>query len=424
MMVPTSPVSRLPQIRTPLIGREREAGDVLALIGREDAALVTLTGPGGVGKTRLAIEAAARAAHTFADGVIFVPLASVRDPGLVLPAVGRAVGIRETAAAQVAEVLQTALAERETLLLLDNFEQVVDAAPKVADLLAGCPGLTILSTSRERLHVSGECEYPVAPLEFPNPSAAVALDEVAESDAIRLFVTRAQNATPAFRLTEENAQVVVEICHKLDGLPLAIELAAARVKVFPPAALRDRLEHALPLLTGGGRDLPEHQQTMQTTIGWSYDLLSPAEQRFFRHLAVFIGGFTLEAFEAVCAPLDGPDLSALDALASLVDKSLVRAVETSDGARGISCWKRSGSSLQSNSPAAARRRKRAGATPRGASRSPSTRPQRCIRSQTGPHCFAWTPSIRISSQRWAGRNPPGIPRRSCDSYTASGTSGI
>ncbi len=283
--------TNLPVPATPFLGRDRELGEISALLGRDDVRLVTLTGPGGTGKTRLALQAAAAAADHFAGGVWWVPLAPLRDPALVLESAAKALG----ASGELAEHI----GDKRLLLLLDNFEHVVEAAVELASLLARCPNLALLVTSREPLHLAGEHEYAVDPLRQP--------------EAVELFMTR---ALAARRDVTANGEVAL-ICERLDNLPLAIELAAARVKVLSPKAILERLEQRLPLLAGGTRDAPERQRTLRATIEWSHELLTPDEQRLFARLAVFRGGCTLEAAEAVA----GADL---DTLQSLVDKSLVR----------------------------------------------------------------------------------------------------
>lgn len=329
----------LPVEPTPLLGREREVAELSTLLRSSDVRLVTLTGPGGVGKTRLALQVAAELVDAVADGVWFVGLSRLTDPALVLPTVAQTLGLREAIATPLTEVLRAHLQAKQTLLLLDNCEQVAVAALQVADLLGWCPGLQVLATSRVALRLQGEHEYPVAPLALLPASGtssagpACAPEQIAGSPAVALFVARARAHRPDFQLTEANASAVMAICARLDGLPLALELAAARLKLLPPQQLLARLERRLPLLTGGTRDVEARQQTMRNTLVWSENLLSSDEQRFFRRLAVFVGGFTLEAAEAVCAQPKGAEplgIDVLDGLGVLVDHSLVQPW-TADG---------------------------------------------------------------------------------------------
>jgi predicted ATPase len=330
---------RLAPLRVPrsrLIDRERELAQAKALLGREDVGLVTLTGPGGVGKTRLALQVATDLAPQFADGVAFISLASLNDPDLVIPTVARALGVSQTGDHSLGEHLLAYLQPREMLLVLDNAERLLAAAPLAAQALELAPRLKLLVTSREPLRVREEQLVPVPPLALPDPPYPPDLVHLREIPAVALFIERAREARPDFTLTRENAVTIVEICQRLDGLPLALELAAARLSLLTSAALLARLKRRLPLLTRGARDLPERQQTLRNTIAWSYDLLEAGEQELFRRLAVFVGGFTLEAVEAVCV-FDPADTSSsekpeeqadegavLEQLGQLLDKSLVQ----------------------------------------------------------------------------------------------------
>jgi predicted ATPase/DNA-binding CsgD family transcriptional regulator len=323
------PQSSLPAPLTPLVGREREVASVGALLSRPEVRLVTLTGTGGVGKTRLALEVAAVASSDFADGSCFVALAALTDPGLVASTIAQALGVREQGSQPRLHSLKDHLRNRQLLLLLDNFEQVVSAAPIVAELLAAAPRLHLLVTSRASLHLSGEHEFVVPPLSLPDQQDLPPLERLTQYGAVRLFIKRAQAVQADFVLTEENAAAVAAICHQVDGLPLAIELAAGRSKLLTPAALLARFERRLKLLVGGARDLPLRQQTLRATIAWSHDLLDQDEKTLFRRLAVFVRGCTLEAAEVVChGDLEG---DVLDVVARLVDKSLLRQEVESDG---------------------------------------------------------------------------------------------
>jgi non-specific serine/threonine protein kinase len=318
----------LPPPLTPLVGREAEVAAARRELLRAGVRLLTLLGPPGVGKTRLAQALAARVAGDFPGGVWLVPLAPVAEAALVPPAIASALGVVDGVDLPLRERLGLRLRGARRLLVLDNFEQVLPAAGEVGALLAACPDLSVVVTSRAALRVSGEHRFPVPPLALPEQPASgrpPSVDDLARSEAVRLFVARARAVQPGFALSAENGEPVAEICARLDGLPLALELAAARVSLLPPRALRARLaEHGLALLTGGARDLPARQQTLRGAVAWSYDLLTPKERALFRRLGVFAGGFTLEALGAVAGGADGgPGLEVLDGLSSLVDKSLV-----------------------------------------------------------------------------------------------------
>ena len=320
----------LPHQATPLVGRGREVEAVCATLRRPEVRLLTLFGPPGIGKTRLSIHAASLLLDDFPDGVWFVPLAAITDPDLVPYAITQALELRGATDESMPERLRTYLQGKHLLLLLDNFEQVVKAAPLLSDLLAHSPGVKMLVTSRELLQLYGEHDYPVPPLSLPDLDRLPDLAALSDYEAIELFLQRAQAVNPGFQLTDRNAPAVAEICLRLDGLPLAIELAAARVLVLQPEDLLARLKSRLTLLKGGARNLPERQRTLQAAIDWSYNLLEPAEQTLFRRLGIFVDGYTLEAVEEVCATgdLESLGLDTLDGVASLVGKSLLQRQES------------------------------------------------------------------------------------------------
>ena len=324
--VPTFPVPL-----TSLIGRDDDARVVAQLLDQAGVRLVNLTGPGGVGKTRLALEVAGTLGPQFPNGVYFVSMAALRDPDLLLGTVVHALGLQETKSMPPLTRLTSYLHERRLLLVLDNFEHLLPAAPLVSSLLAACPELKVLITSRMLLHLSGEHEYAVPPLALPEPGQPVDLERLRQIPAVALFVERLARSTPRSALAEADAPAIATICARLDGLPLAIELAAARARHLTLPELAARLQRRLPLLTLGQRDLPERQRTLRDTIAWSYDLLAPDVRRLLRWLSVFSGGWTLEHVEALCWGENGLPIDALDGLATLVESSLVRVERGADG---------------------------------------------------------------------------------------------
>jgi predicted ATPase/class 3 adenylate cyclase len=325
--------TNLPVQATTLLGRERVTKDVAALLLREDVRVVTLTGAGGTGKTRIGLQVAAEVVDEFTGGVFFVGLAPLLDPALLLPTIAHAFGLGESGAQPLERALAEHLRDKRLLLLLDNFEQLLAAAPVVSELLSMSPKLKVMVTSRASLRISAEHEYPVPPLLLPDRERPPEPRLLSQYEAVMLFVERAQSVRPDFELTGENILTVAEICHRLDGLPLPIELAAARIKILPPQAILERLEQRLDLLTGGARDLPLRQQTLRGTIDWSYELLRPDEQKLFARLAAFVGGRSLDAVAAVCSTDADGGAGLLDAVATLVDNNLLKRADDTEESR-------------------------------------------------------------------------------------------
>lgn len=324
-----APQHNLPAQPTRFIGRQKELADVRAMLLRQEVRLVSLTGPGGTGKTRLSLEIASALLEHFPEGVYFIPLAEIADPQLVVSKIAQQLEVQEAGSQPLLENLKDYLRDRSFLLVLDNFEQVVSAAPLLTDLLGASPGLKALITSRVVLNLRGEHEYAVPPLLLPETVEGASIERLAEYESIQLFVERSRAADPAFALSDENAGSVSEICRRLDGLPLAIELAAARIKLLTPREMLARLSDRLRLLTGGARDLPARQRTLRNTLDWSYSLLNPDEQRLYARLGVFVGGFTLEAAEAVCNPDNRLDV--MEGVLSLVNNSLLQQSKSEQG---------------------------------------------------------------------------------------------
>jgi predicted ATPase len=322
----------VPSPLTRLIGRDEEVAAIQALALRADVRLITIVGAPGIGKSRLTTQVAAMVAPSFPDGVWYVPLEPISDVSLVVPAIAKALGVKESSGQPLLQSMREFLRQRRLVLVLDNFEHVLEAAPAVAEILTACPGVKVLATSRAGLHIRGEWQWPVSPLATPGNEGRVSVTAAARFPAVELFVDRARAVQPSFALTETNVGDVCRICADLDGLPLAIELVAARSRTLTPAELVDRLGDRLALLTDGPRDVPPHQRTLRGTIDWSYHLLSPAEQVVFAWLSVFVGGCSLRAAEEVAIPADLP-VPVADAVAALADKNLLRLEEGPDGQR-------------------------------------------------------------------------------------------
>lgn len=319
------PLTNIPFPRNPLIGREQELETACDILMRDDAALVTLTGPGGCGKSRLGLQVAINLRDRFADGVYLVILEVISEPEMVIPTIARTLGVTETAGgSSLSESLRQFLRQKQALLVLDNFEQVLDASPKIADLLEACPSIKILVTSRAPLRLRAERELPVPPLSLPPTTPGPHPQPLSQYAAVQLFIQRAQAVRPDFQITNENAPAVAEICHRLDGLPLAIELASSRIRMSSPEALLKRLEQSFDVLGEGTRDLPERQRTLHSAIDWSYGLLGDDEKRMLRRLSVFVGGWTFEAADAVCNTPDEGRINILDGLERLIDLNLIK----------------------------------------------------------------------------------------------------
>ena len=319
--------NNLPVSPTTFIGRDKQLSAVIEILNKQDTHLVTLTGPGGTGKTRLGLEVARTALKQFPDGVFFVDLAPIRDPALVATTTAHVLGIREGGGRPSLEKLKDYLSDKQMLLFFDNFEQIVEAAPIVAELLISSPGIKILITSRIPLQLRGEHEYPVSPLNIP-PENLPAAEDICEYEAVALFNQQAQSVKPNFQTTAENCKDIAAICRRLDGLPLAIEIAAARIKMLPPKALLKKLEGGLNVLVGQAKDLPDRQHTLRSTIEWSYELLEPHEQTLFTYLGIFSGGFSLEAAEGICAPFG--EIDVFTGVETLLNNSLLRQVPSLD----------------------------------------------------------------------------------------------